>query len=95
MKARSLLFIVVLLLGSLSGCSSYNSYFTGERTVALPHDPNSLWNLKLGREYAAAGRFELAKEHYLMALASSDDTETRTIATHELHAVDMMIEAQR
>ena len=93
MKARAL-FAITLLLLSLAGCS-YAPYFSSNRTAVVQHDSNSLWNMKLGREYAAAGRYELAKEHYLMALASCSDTETRTVVTHELHAVDLMIQTQR
>lgn len=85
--------IFLLLSGSLGGCS-WASYFSSDRTAVVQHDQNSLWNMQLGREYAASGRYELAKEHYLMALASST-TETRPVILHELQAVDMMIQAQR
>ena len=86
--------LMLLLLGGLPGCS-YVPYFSSERAAVVPHDQTSLWNLKLGREYTAEGRYELAKEHYLMALASCSDSETRTIVDHELHAVDLMIQTQR
>ena len=94
MKAGTSVLVIFLLLSGLAGCA-YTPYLSSERTAVVPHDPNSLWNMKLGREYAAAGRYELAKEHYLMALASCSDTETRTIVSHELHAVDLMIQTQR
>jgi hypothetical protein len=95
MYAKSILCLLLIL--SFAGCSPGKifSRFSSDRVVIVPHDPNSLWNLKLGREYAASGRYELAKEQYLMALASSSDEETRTIVSHELHAVDLMIQAQR
>ena len=78
----------------LAGCSM-KSWFSDERTVVVDHDPNSLWNLKVGRDYVAQGRYELAKEHYLMALASSNDHELRNVITQELAAVDLMIQTQR
>ena len=93
MKRLIPLVMLLLLVGNLAGCS-LQSYFSSDRTVVVQHDQNSLWNMQLGREYAAAGRYELAKEHYLMALASSTQ-ETRPVILHELQAVDMMIQAQR
>jgi hypothetical protein len=95
MKAKFAFCLLAVL--ALAGCSpgAIFSRFSSDRVVIVPHDPNSLWNIKLGREYASAGRYELAKEHYLMALASGSDEETRRIATHELQAVDLMIQAQR
>jgi hypothetical protein len=87
----------LLLILTVAGCSPKTvlSRFSSDRIVIVPHDPNSLWNMKLGREYASAGRYELAKEHYLLALAASSDEETKKIVSHELHAVDLMIQAQR
>ncbi len=79
---------------ALSGCG-LSAHFSDERMAVAPYDANSLWNLKLGRDYVAQGRYELAKEHYLMALASSSDAETRTLVAHELQSVDLMIKTQR
>jgi hypothetical protein len=95
MNARLLLCLLLIL--PFAGCSpgAVLSRFSNERVVVVPHDPNSLRNMKLGREYASAGRYELAKEHYLMALAASSDAETQRIVSHELRAVDLMIQAQR
>ncbi|MDR1360232.1 MAG: hypothetical protein LBJ82_04545 [Deltaproteobacteria bacterium] len=95
MNAKYAFFLLPLL--ALAGCSpgALLTRFSSDRVVIVPHDPNSLWNIKQGREYASAGRYELAKEHYLMALASSSDEETKRIVIHELQAVDLMIQAQR
>lgn len=81
----------------LAGCGNtlVKSAFSDERMVVTPQDPNSLWNLQMGREYVAAGRYELAREHYLMALAASADTETRAVVAHELESVDLMIKTMR
>ena len=95
MKAK--FFSCLLLIPALAGCSpgTILPYFSNERIVIVPHDPNSLRNLRLGREYASSGRYELAKEHYLLALASRSDEATKKIVLHELHAADLMIQAQR
>ncbi len=95
---------VALLSGSLllGGCAEVSNFYhtvtetTPSQDVAVSErPPQSLYNFKMGREYAAQGRYELAKEHYLMALASSGDAQTRDLVTHELHAVDLMIQTQR
>jgi hypothetical protein len=78
------LFAVLLL-----GCSGKNT-----RPVA-PYNSNCLWNLQLGRDYAAQGRYELAREHLLMAVAANSDPHLRGLLTHELKSVDTMIQTQR
>ncbi len=95
----------VLLLSAFAvvGCGTstaeyitdISNSFSSERMAVTPHDPLSLWNLRLGRDYAAAGRYELAKEHYLMALASCNNAESKMLVTHELQAVELMIQTQR
>lgn len=91
-----LLSLLVLVMSSLllAGCG-VTKHFSGERAVVTPYDTNCLWNLQQGRDYAAQGRYELAKEHLVMALAASNDPETRRIIAHELQSTDMMIQSQR
>ena len=60
-----------------------------------PFNSNSRWHLQLGRDFAAQGRYELAREHLLMALASNADPMLRGMLTHELKSVDAMIKTQR
>ncbi len=89
--------LIICLLGSLflaAGCG-VQSYFSNDRVAVVPYDPNAMRSIQQGRAYAAEGRYELAKEQYLMALASSNDGSTQAIASHELEAVDRMIHAQR
>jgi len=74
----------------LLGCSS--NRHTGP---VAPHNSNTLWNVQLGRDYAAQGRFELAREHLLMALASNSEPHMREMLNHELKSVDTMIKTQR
>lgn len=87
MKRCALLLLFTLLL---SACGLFS-----QRAVVTPYDANSLWNLQLGRNYAAQGRYELAREHYLMALAASNDPETRKVIAHELQSTDTILKTQR
>lgn len=59
------------------------------------HNSNSLWHLQVGRDYAGQGRYELAREQLLMALASNSDPYMRNMLSHELKSVDAMIQTQR
>lgn len=98
---RNLHILPVLFSLLLGGCGAGSVYhdtvaaFSSDRVAVAPYDENALWNLKQGREYAAQGRYELAKEHYLIALASSNDAATHTVISHELRSVDMAIQTQR
>ena len=86
--------VMLLALVLLAGCSKTNDFW-GDRAVMTNYDANCLWNIQVGREYAAQGRYELAREHFLLALAASDDHETRQLIGHELKSVDTMIKTQR
>lgn len=65
------------------------------RAVVADYDANCLWNLQVGRDYMAQGRYELAREHLLMALAASNNDDTRNVIAHDLKTVDLMIQTQR
>ncbi|MDR0339311.1 MAG: hypothetical protein LBH65_03425, partial [Desulfovibrio sp.] len=68
---------------------------SSERGAVEPYNANCLWNLQMGKNYMAKGRYELAREHLLLALAASDNVETRNVIAHELNSVDLMIQTQR
>lgn len=89
---RLLLLIVPCLM--LWACGTMH-YLSPERAAVSDFDGNCLANLQMGRDYAALGRYELAKEHLLLALAASKNDETRQIISHELKSVDLMIQTQR
>lgn len=91
MRYWTLLLLTALLL---PGCGT-TKYLSGERAAAVQNNPGYLWNLKMGRDYSAQARYELAKEHYLMALAAADTPDARSVAGRELQAVDTMIKTQR
>lgn len=66
-----------------------------ENLYASPYTPDSIANYRLGREYAAAGRYELAREHYLLALAAASDRDMQDALVSELKSIDMMIKSLR
>jgi Tfp pilus assembly protein PilF len=86
MKYRML---IPLLAVFLIGCAAKNT------EPVAPHNSSSLWNLQLGRDYAAQGRYELAKEHLLIALVSNSDPHMRGLLTHELKSIDAIIQTHR
>ena len=88
MKYR-ILILIVLFAMLLFGCATKNT------EPVAPHNSHSLWNLQVGRDYAAQGRYELAREHLLMALVSNSDPHMRGLLVHELKSVDAMIQTQR
>jgi hypothetical protein len=57
--------------------------------------PDSIAHYLLGRDYAASGRYELAREEYLLALAASSNPEMQRALTLELDGIDMMIKSLR
>lgn len=59
------------------------------------YSSDSLRNYKTARDYAAQGRYELAREHYLLALASASDPNLQDALAQELESVDMMIKSLR
>ncbi len=96
-----LFFAVALLSGSLllGGCSLYRKV-TGtpppQDVATSERPPQSLYNFKMGREYAAQGRYELAREQYLIAYAGAEnDAVMRDAAAREVQAMDMIIKTQR
>lgn len=88
------LILALLLACLLWGCGGTRPNEITEAAVT-PYDANCLQNMRLGRDYIAQGRYELAREHYLIALAASKDAETRNVISRELNSVDMMIKTER
>ncbi len=107
MRYRSLFFAalsaILLALPVLSGCSGMKKAFNSvagaqpEADIATTeHNPVSLWNYRTAREYSTQGRFELAREHYLLAYAAAEgDPVLRDTLQKELHSVDLMIKTLR
>jgi uncharacterized protein HemY len=91
MKNRCLVLLILLACLAAAGCGARQA----DRAALTPYDAHCLHNLQLGREYMGQGRYALAKEHFLLALAASDDPETRNLLSHELRSVEMMLKTQR
>lgn len=89
---------------ALSGCglfrdsspSSAGNMRPGADVALTAHNPVSLQNYSAARTYAAEGRLELAREHYLLAYAAAeDDLPLQTMLEKELKAVTMMLQTLR
>ncbi|MGE4299352.1 MAG: hypothetical protein AB7E47_15155 [Desulfovibrionaceae bacterium] len=63
--------------------------------TSMPYHEHALYNFQLGRGYMAQGRYELARERYLLALAVARDDAMRMRLSEELDAVDRLILSQR
>jgi len=98
-----LCFIVAAAPLLLAGCGSVkNAYqsaveaFSDHPVATTEHNAISLLNYKTAREYSAQNRFELAREHYLLAYAAAgDDPTLRESLRQELHSIDLMIKTMR
>jgi hypothetical protein len=63
--------------------------------LAAPYHEHALYNFRLGRTYMAEGRYELAKERYLLALSVSRNEELRERLAAELDGVEKLLKTQR
>ena len=85
----------------LTGCGVFQQQAAAppppepQAVVAAPYHENALYNFHLGRSYMAQGRYELARERYLLALACSHDDDLRLRAAQELEAAQRQIESLR
>lgn len=79
-------------LGGLPGLSKEES---ARDAAVTQYSADSLRNYKTARDFAAQGRYELAREHYLLALAAADDPYLQDALAQELESVDMMIKSLR
>lgn len=84
-------FLLLLLAGMsivFGACSSHPAYMVTDAD-------ESLANWHQARYFQAQGRYELAREHFLLALAAARADGTRDALTRELHAVDLQIKTLR
>jgi ABC-type amino acid transport substrate-binding protein len=96
-RLKILLPLICLALIAVLCASCSSSYFSDNRKSAasVSYSDQALHNYKQGQYYASAGRFELAREYYLLALAAADDPDLQDIINRELHAADAAIHIQR
>ena len=86
---------IASLCFSLGACSWFSTGDT-QAVTAIPHTPVSLSYYQAGRAYSAQGRFELAREQYLLAYAAAEgDSSLRTMLEQELKAADKMLRTVR
>jgi hypothetical protein len=99
-KPEKYILLLPVILSILAGGCSLAEFAgfkseTGNNTTVLEYNPDCLRNYKAGRDFAAAGRYELAREHYILALASSGNSNLRETLTHELDNINLMIKSLR
>lgn len=83
---RSGLLLLCLALPLMHGCT---------KVAVTPEAEETIFNWTQARDYQAQGRYELARQHYLVALAAARTPETQQTLQRELDSVDRMIEAMR
>ena len=94
--------LILLVMVALSGCDAMkcNKTATVQRpaeyqVVASPYSSNSMQNLYIGRQYVSQQRYELAKEHFLLGLASAEHENMREQLVSEITAVNRLLETLR
>lgn len=94
------LILTAALAASLLACAACSTIGGAKEEVAastavVHYNADSLHNYKTARDFAAQGRYELAREHYLLALAATTDPYLQDALAQEIESVDMMIKTMR
>lgn len=71
----------------LSGCSRHVTH--------IPDSSETIANWQLARNYHGQGRLELARQYYVLALASARSPEVQVALQREIDAADRMLQAMR
>ena len=91
MRTPAILLLLACLalpaLTALAGC--------GKQVASVPESDEALHNWHQGRTYQAQGRYELAREHYLLALAAARSDDVRDALAREVDVVDRQIKTLR
>lgn len=100
MKKYLVTAILAFTLIMSAGCATVSKLAGGNKDVArdaavTAYTADTLHNYKTARDFAAQGRYELAREHYLLALAATNDPYMQDALAEELESVDMMIKSLR
>lgn len=89
--------LILCILSSL--CISSFALISGcggkTEVLSVPYSGESLINYQAGKDFLGEGRYELAKESFTLALASSRDPGMRYVIMQEIDSVNMMIETRR
>ncbi|SIN71941.1 hypothetical protein [Halodesulfovibrio marinisediminis] len=93
--------LILIAMVALSGCALKSKKPVAVqrpaeyKVVASPYSSNSMQNLYIGRQYVAQQRYELAREHFLLALASAEHENMREQLVSEITAVNRLLETLR
>lgn len=82
-------------VGFICICAAFVLAAGCTKVAVLPESGETLSNWTLARDYQAQGRYELARQYYLLALAGARTPESQQTLQRELNSVDRMIEAMR
>ncbi len=97
MKHAFALFILTVAI--LSGCSILERDSAAEAPlpaqIVVDYDAQALSSYRQARQFIAQGRYELAREQYLIALAIARNESMREQVKQELQATDLMLRAAR
>lgn len=86
----TLLIVLAALSAITAGCS-----MNRPKVATAPYHEQSMYNFYLGRLYLAEGRYELARERFVTAMAAADNEEMRLLTAQELDMVEKMIQSRR
>lgn len=92
MKYHALIVSTCAVLMFFSGCAEQQPVTTLE---TVQYNKLSLRNYALGRHYLLRGRYELARDSFLQALATAQERDMIEQLTRELESTDRLIVSQR
>lgn len=95
MKIKVAAPILLLLCLCLGACAMGTPAEEPVNTMVVEYNTDCLRSYKAARDFTAAGRYELAKEHYLIALASANTPALQDALVKELDSVNLMIKSLR
>lgn len=81
------LLIILMFSALLMGCSKH--------VTVLPENSQTIAYWRDARDYQAAGRLELAKQYYQLALASARTPDAQTALEREIVSVNRAMQAMR
>lgn len=96
--ARTVLAVVMIaLLGILTGCSWISSQMpkSSPSIRMTAESDETVVNWTQARHYQAEGRYELARQYYMLALSAVRTQSALEQLQRELYAVDMQIRTMR
>lgn len=91
----AVLFAVILLSGCSTPAEAPAPPPPPPAQVVVDYDAQALTSYRQARQFVAEGRYELAREQYLIALAIARNDYMRERLMHELKAADLMLRSSR